>query len=151
MTPAQVNAKRKREGLPPLNFKLFKAVIEKLKSAPLAYSQGDVIEKDKEAPCGTAACIGGWAYLLGGKRVTKKVSNLDVLDKAAVMLGLNVEEDWETGDAFTVFDGDPSDAWPEPFASNWQAANGREEEAAVAVAYLKNILATGDVHAEGQA
>lgn len=149
MNARQVNAKRKREGLPPLNFKLFRAVIKKLEAAPMAYDQESVVEKDKEAPCGTAACIGGWAYLLSGKKVTKKVTMLNVLNEASELLGLNADAlDWEDGDACRVFAVDPDETWPEPFASDWQSAEGREEQAAVAVRYLRNILATGDVNAD---
>lgn len=146
MNARQVNAKRKNEGLPPLNFKLFRAVIKKLETAPLAYRQDDVIEKDELAPCGTAGCIGGWAYLLSGKRVTKITDRSKVLERAAVLLGLNQKDtNWEQGDAGYVFSGTPGYDWPEPFASDWRDADGREEEAQVAVRYLKHILATGDV------
>lgn len=150
MTAREINAKRKRDGLPPLNFKLFRAVIKKLETAPMAYSQEDIVEKDNKAPCGTAACIGGWAYLLAGRRVTSRTNNSTVLNRAALLLGLNNEEEWEGGDAERLFSGYPEDQWPEPFASDWQDAVDREEQARVAVAYLKNILATGDVHAKGQ-
>lgn len=35
--------------------------------------------------------------------------------------------------------------WPEPFASDWAEAVGAHERAAVAVAYLDHIIATGEV------
>lgn len=149
MTQREINERRKAEGLPPLNFKLFRAVIEKLETAPLAYEQANVIESDSKAPCGTAGCIGGWAYLLAGNVVN--VSKSTVLDRAAGLLGLNQDDDcWEDGDAVTVFSANPEHSWPEPFASQWRRAAGREQEAKVAVAYLRNILTTGDVDAEGQ-
>lgn len=149
LTPRQVNAKRKHEGLPPLNFKLFRAVIKKLETTPTAYEQGHVVEKDNEAPCGTAACIGGWAYLLAGKRVTQRTSRKKVLNEAAVLLGLNNIPDCEAGDADVVFAGEPNYSWPEPFASEWSVTDNRKEQATIAVAYLRHLLATGDVNDAG--
>lgn len=150
MTPRQVNAKRKREGLPPLNFRLFRAVIKKLETAPMAYEQDTVVSPDRDAPCGTAACIGGWAYLLEGQRATTTLADERVLNKAAFLLGLNEDDQsWSDGDAGSVFSSSPESRWPAPFGGDWMEADGREEEAKVAVRYLKNILATGDVGTEG--
>lgn len=144
-TSRQINAERKKAGLPPLNFPLFRKVIKKLETAPEAYRQTTTASRDNSAPCGTAACIGGWADILSGAGDLKKARVS--LNRAADRLGLNgmmwAEED-DTERAI-LFDGDPSDVWPQPFASQWSRAHTRERRARVAIRYLKRIITTGKV------
>lgn len=144
-TPRQINAERKKEGKPPLNFALFRKVIKKLEAAPMAYEQSDAIKNDGRAPCGTAACIGGWAYLLAGQS-PEGVSQSTVLDRAGRMLGLSGgDENWDDGDAQVVFTGDPDTCWPSPFDTQWERVTTRRGQAQVALRYLKHIITTGKV------
>jgi hypothetical protein len=144
MTPRQINAERIAGGLPPLNFKLFRKVIKKLETAPLAYSQKDVIKPSDTAPCGTAACIGGWAHLLDGHRNRRNKDR--VLTSAAAILGLNDKgSHWRDGQAETVFSGDPDYEWPQPYRNQWREAKTVRGQARVAIRYLKHIINTGRV------
>lgn len=148
LTPRQINAQRKRDGKPPLNFRLLRRIITKLESTPEAYNQGKWGERNSEAPCGTAACIAGWAAFLDGKLTHQQLRRnpKSAQRKGAKSLGLKISL-YQTDEVYTLFTGDPSDTWPEPFSTRWINASGnRKREAKVAVAYLKHILATGEIN-----
>jgi hypothetical protein len=144
-TSRQINSERKQAGLPPLNFALFRKVIRKLEAAPMAYDQGQEAIFDDNAPCGTAACIGGWADILSG-RGSLKWARVD-LDRAAESLGLTGENwvsEYRTERA-VLFDPSPEHAWPSPFNSQWEKAKTQRGQARVAIRYLTHILNTGKV------
>lgn len=148
LTPRQINAQRKAEGKPPLNFRLLRRIIVKLESNPEAYNQQTWGQSNRLAPCGTAACIAGWASLLDGKFTHQQLRRnpKSAKGKAAKSLGLNVDLGGYGDEVYTLFNGDPSGVWPQPFSTRWLNANGNpKREARVAVAYLKHIVATGEI------
>lgn len=144
-TSRQINVERKQEGLPPLNFSLFRKVIKKLETAPEAYRQAQTAIRDEDAPCGTAACIGGWADILSGDGDLKN-ARVD-LNRAADNLGLDGYSWFDESDSerAILFDGDPSLKWPEPYQTQWITAGTRRKRARVAIRYLTHIIKTGKV------
>lgn len=146
MTPRQINAQRKRDGKPPLNFALLRRIIKKIKTNPEAYDQHVWGRKDSEARCGTAACIAGWAANLDGKKTLEQLRrNPKSVQKIATKsLGLYVN-DYELDEVDALFDGTPKWSWPTPFGSAYERAISVEERANVAVQYLKRIISTGGV------
>lgn len=141
-TSRQINIERKKDGLPPLNFALFRKVIKKLEIAPEAYEQTTYGERDSDAPCGTAACIAGWATVLSGNAAHTNIRRLHrkAQDIATKELGINYEE------SRTLFGAEPYGIWPEPFDLRWARALTRKSQARVAISYLKRILKTGKVN-----
>lgn len=96
-----------------LNVELFKKIREKIATTPEAYDQGSYGRKEPNAPCGTAACIAGWASLLSGRVELAQVQSCNVFDKsmdlvhdsAVGALGLNDEE------SAILFTEDPGGHW----------------------------------------
>lgn len=140
-----------------LNIELLKAIREKIATTPEAYDQSVYARVESEAPCGTAACIAGWACVLSGEMTTDELKRRErstdmeefksIAQTASRVLGLDNLE------AETLFAEDPSgcrdfdederdDAWPEPFATKWEDGFAPET---VAVAYLDHIIETGKV------
>lgn len=147
MNTRQINVQRKAEGKPPLNFALFRKVIKKLETAPTAYDQTAIAEPDSESPCGTAACIGGWADILSapkglfrcGKLIPYRVN----LNRAADSLGLDCNDSGESN-LFTGDPGDNSDGWASrKHREAWRKAATRKGQARVAIRYLTHIFKTG--------
>jgi|SRR6185503_17664585 len=143
-----------------LNIELFKKIREKIAATPEAYDQETYGRREEEAPCGTAACIAGWACVLSDRvplltlQRQRYISNLDIPFLAAEALNLTVDEadilfsgnpDWDDGAETDVR------AWPEPYASDWSASKTLpeitqlKEQARIAVAYLDRIIETGKV------
>jgi hypothetical protein len=140
-----------------LNIELLKAVREKIATAPEAYDQGNEAYYDRRSPCGTVACIGGWADILSAKNDEdrqRRMRGMVNLDRAADELGLNGTDfyneysaDIQTERA-VLFTGDPDEHWPEPFRQQYWDAEGDSDPTAVArvaVAYLDHIISTGKV------
>lgn len=140
-TPRRINAERKRDGLPPLNFALFRKVIKKLETAPEAYDQSTYATKSDDAPCGTAACIAGWATVLDGRiphtRIRQLNRRADKYGQRA--LGLTNKE------SEVLFSGLPVCDWPRQFSSQWREVRSEGRQARVAIRYLKHIITTGKV------
>lgn len=143
-----------------LNIELFKKVREKIATTPEAYDQDIESCNDPRSPCGTVACIGGWADILSAPTETERrarMRGLVDLDRAADSLGLNGKSFWQeyASDAGTergvLFSGDPDKFWPEPFAAQLREAKTLEPHtqaaalAKIAVAYLDKIISTGKV------
>lgn len=80
------------------------------------------------APCGTAACIAGWAWTLEHphKRIPEKSTEI------AELLGIDPVERFRL---FSV------DQWPEPFQSQFKD-NGSAESAKVAAARIEHFIKT---------
>lgn len=145
---------------PRLNIELFKAIREKIATTPEAYDQAVYGRPESAAPCGTAACIAGWACVLSGQMDTQELLRRErsrgwefdsIAETAQRVLGLSEEE------ADTLFEGEPggqwddyddeggnvyTGGWPEPFAGDWRDAR-REDQ--IATAYLTHIIETGKV------
>jgi hypothetical protein len=150
-----------------LNIEVFKAVREKIATTPEAYDQEIWGRRDRDAPCGTACCIAGWACVLNGDVSIEDARALGrngeigpndnvrhVSDVASEALGLSADDadtlftslpegEWDDydDDGEDVFAG----GWPEPFATNWRLSSSDAERASVAVAYLDHIIETGKV------
>lgn len=146
-TSRQINAERKKEGKPPLNFALFRKVIKKLATTPEAYDQSLWGRKAKNAPCGTAACIAGWAAHLSGKVSLETLQkNKDSVQAiAAKQLGLDPKYNYYGLDEMDLFTGEPEENWPKPYRQRWDNATTTKQRARVAVAYLTHIIKTGKV------
>lgn len=50
-----------------MNVKLLRKVKKHILEEPKRLMMGDWVTETKKSPCGTAACIGGWAVILSGK------------------------------------------------------------------------------------
>lgn len=149
-----------------LNIELLKAIRDKIASTPEAYDQETWGRKDGQAPCGTAACIAGWACVLSEQVSIEEARKLGrdgeivrggdvvhVSDAARQALGLDDREadvlftalpegEWEDYDdaGGDVFSG----GWPEPFATQWRTCR-TDQQSAIAVSYLDHIIETGKV------
>jgi hypothetical protein len=142
-----------------LNIELFKKIRDRIAEIPEAYDQSVYCRRDDRAPCGTAACLAGEAIICSAPTVGEGVEHLRHYDRrdlipetAAILLGLP-RPMWgygqpprynETARLFACH-ADNVVFWPEPFASQFQAALNATERAAVAVAYLDHIIETGKV------
>ena len=148
-----------------LNIELFEKIREKIVTTPESYDQGTFGRRDRDAPCGTAACIAGWACVLSGAMDpetlyrTSARDPMEVQDKAAEVLGLSDE------DAAILFTGEPEGedfdpdeewdedyaigGWPAPFGGDWYEARRSDQldtrAPQVAIAYLTHIIETGKV------
>lgn len=152
LTPRQINAQRKKDGKPPLNFPLLRRLIKKLETNPESYNQGVWGIKNPTAPCGTAACIAGWTAFLDKKLTLKQLwRNPKRAGKvAARSLGLHVNT-WDYVDEKTIlFNGWPADIWPSPYGDQYAKARTEKQRARVAVRYLKHIIATGEIGRQSQ-
>lgn len=141
LTPRQINAARKRVGDPALNFRLFRKVITKLETTPEAYDQGSYGEPSELAPCGTAACIAGWAAHLSGEMTLLQLHEnwTEVQETAQRELGIDDHE------LSVLFAGTPARKWPRRFAGQWMRSNTSKQRARVAIRYLSHIINTGKV------
>jgi hypothetical protein len=137
-----------------LNIELFKKVRAKIARAPEAYDQSVEVYSTGNSPCGTAACIGGWADILSAPSASERdirIRGRVNLDRAANALGLGGSSFWgeylrdEATERMVLFTGDPADNWPEPFAKQWRRAKTSKAQAKIAVAYLDHIIETGKV------
>lgn len=146
MTPRQINAQRKRDGKPPLNFALLRRIIKKLETNPESYDQTYWGRYEHEATCGTAACIAGWAANLDGKKTLEQLRRnpSSVKKIGAKSLGL-WSHDYMQDEIDVLFDGTPRWSWPEPFASSFAKARTPQRQARVAIRYLNRIITTGKV------
>lgn len=137
-----------------LNIELLKQVRDKIAATPQAYDQTTWAAPSPLAPCGTAACIAGWACLLSGAMSAKELYRIGqdydpdgvIQATAANHLGINDRE------AEILFDGDPGESWPSFFRYEWREAEDENyelqtspEQANVAVRYLDHIIETGSV------
>lgn len=157
-----------------LNIELFKQIREKIANTPIAYDQTRWGRREIAAPCGTAACIAGWACVLsdsvslmtvqlaGPSAVvyTSGGGSVDIPAIAQQVLGLSEEEadmlftsgpegEWGSEDYDDESEDDETyylgGGWPEAFAAAWRGALGPEEQASVAIAYIDHIIETGEV------
>jgi hypothetical protein len=144
-----------------LNIELFKAIREKIATTPEAYDQSVFARPSQVAPCGTAACIAGWACVLSGAMDAKELKrrerahgqefeSIEVIAKGALRVDDDEAEilftespagnrqDWDEDDD------EREGGWPQPFCGQWEDAN-RADRPRIAVAYLDHIIETGKV------
>jgi hypothetical protein len=141
-----------------LNIELFKAIREKIATTPGAYDQSRYARETRRAPCGTAACIAGWACVLSGAMDAEELKRrersdadefalIDITAKGALRVDDDEAEilftenpagerrDWDEDDD------EHEGGWPQPFAGLWD----NDRDAATAVAYLDHIIETGSI------
>ena len=136
-----------------LNVRLVRKIIRHILAEPLRYCQewtintgtpGELIGGSgsdsggqRFAKCGTAACIGGWAYILSTTRPRLKWSStLLLLDKGGKALGLSAYHQ------NILFSGRPSYEWPQPYARQYEAATTSRARARVACRLLEKVIDT---------
>jgi hypothetical protein len=132
-----------------LNVRLIRRIIKHILAEPKRYCQEDTIANgepgelilgvnynQKFATCGTAACIGGWAYLLSEKHPTSHWDTCTILDKGGRALGLT---DYQQEVLFT---GLPGAEWPQPYAENYRKAKTPAGRTRTAVRLLEKVIET---------
>ena len=92
--------------LPKLNRALLAKVLHHIEEEPLRFDMGTWAEPSTQAPCGTQACLAGWAYILSRPRqktameIAKRLAdrrysdafNSLIFKKAQKALGLTTDE-----------------------------------------------------------
>lgn len=122
-----------------LNIDLLNKVRDKIAATPEAYDQRDWCLPSHAAPCGTVACIAGWAAILSGEMSIKEAhrnysDNGEHVNNVAMrVLGLTENE------ANTLFNGG-RDGWPLRYR-----ALGKLSDSQAAIRYLNRIINTGKV------
>lgn len=128
-----------------INKSLFRKVRNKILQTPESYDQTVFGRKSHKAPCGTAACIFGWAAILSDtfdqeyvNHYGKYADGAGIYGGARRALGLTPDE----GGIVANYRGAH---WPEPYGSNFRAAKTEAEKARAAADYLNYIIRTGKV------
>lgn len=128
-----------------INKTLFRKVRNKILKNPEAYDQSTFVRESDQAPCGTAACIFGWAVLLA-----EKIAIDDALEdeeenegdgifrEAISVLGLSRDEGLVVANYAGM-------GWPEPYGSSFRTAYKKDERARIAADYINYIIRTGKV------
>lgn len=125
------------------NKSLIKKIIAAVEKQPLRMQmQAFARLADDIAPCGTSACIAGFAVALSGKvkartwaQVIRKLyPNTDFHQEARKLLRLNPDQ------AYALF---YADNWPADLRVKWRIAEGREKESEVVVERLRHFLKFG--------
>lgn len=131
-----------------VNKTLFRAIRNHILEEPRRYNQGVAIEKvtKRTSPCGTQACLLGWAVILSGKK--PEVRPCACGNPACTF---NIETTYELGarvlrlterQALRVYsDGE----WPDKFQEPMNRAGNATERARAAADYINYIIRTGDV------
>lgn len=138
-----------------INTELLARVRDHILEEPRRYDQTTFGEASEDAPCGTAACIAGWAAHLSGRVSLKKLRApmnpvREIRQTAQRALGLTDEE------ARVLFTGDPTPCWcgdkdcalggwPPRFGKRYEKAKTARGRASAAAAYIDHIIATGKV------
>lgn len=84
-------------------------------------------------PCGTAACIAGWANILTGTTVSESASP----ERAARELGLETKNE----DYVYLFS---DKRWPQPFNEKYSKAKTPRQRAKIACARIDHLIKTGE-------
>lgn len=124
-----------------LNVELLKKVQQHITEEPKRYDQFAVVRESSLAPCGTVACIAGWANVLSGS--DPKSEEAQDLDKAAVRLG--VETCYELfpegfGCFHFLFD---LEGWPSQFVREHEQAKTFKARAKAACKRIDYLIKTG--------
>jgi len=143
-----------------LNIELFKKIRDKIATTPEAYNQSVFARASEVAPCGTVACIAGWACVLGDRMSITKLREGSSLRASTVPVLASEALNLTNEEADVLFTGNPAEedfeefhvrAWPEPYASEWLDSTFISddekipEQARIAVGYLDHIIASGKV------
>lgn len=127
-----------------INVALLAKVRDHILEEPRRYRQSTWGRRNALVPCGTAACIAGWAANLGGAFTLEELregpTETGIL--AQQLLGLT------TAEANILFESPHLSRWPEryrvPFNEAWYADDA-EAMARIAADYLNHIINTGKV------
>lgn len=138
--------KTQTENKPKLNVRLLRKIQKHILEEPrrLKMDNAVVLKKGSERSfmsdfrttqqlfpaCGTAACIAGWAVILSGRMTAEKVDCSDpysIRREADDVLGACLPiGDWMSNPLFF------SGSWPEPFSSDYRAADTPRKRAKIA-------------------
>jgi hypothetical protein len=127
-----------------LNVKLLKRIQKAIKEEPRRLNMNWwVTTDDEDAPCGTSACIAGYAVILSRipKQVTTKIwvsvakrcEHSDFRHDSQKLLGLNGNQ------ATRLFD---ETNWPEQFSDAYQKTSNRKKKAAIAIKRIDFFIKT---------
>lgn len=122
---------------PNLNVRLLRKIQKHILEEPKRFWMGwwkeDSIPGHKPAPCGTTACIAGWAVILSNEPEKAGAPSI----RARVLLGLDPDD-------MTLFF---SDAWPEPYRTLYERAVDKDDEKDMAKAgadRIEHLINTGE-------
>lgn len=123
-----------------INVELLEKVRDKILAEPESYNQNKFWHVSAAAPCGTTACIAGWAVALscGDLKALHSLTPVEVHAAARDLIGVT------DGEAFSLFGG-AGLSWPEPFCTLFDKAANAHARAEVAASYLNHIIKTGKV------
>lgn len=89
-------------------------------------------------PCGTAACIAGWAVVLTDGVPSKIREFMKMRERAAELLNVDAGYSWTSHPLFYA----PN--WPKPFASRYRNAEGPKKRAIIAAERIEHLIKTGE-------
>lgn len=87
-------------------------------------------------PCGTAACIAGWANILTG--VNPRSFKAGDPQRAAVQIGITPSPLWSKSNLFVI------ENWPEPFCSRYKKAKTSRVRVKIACKRIDHLIKTGE-------
>jgi hypothetical protein len=131
---------------PKVNRKLLRKIRDMIAKRPRQFLMDAFFDSicqtgEKASHCGTAACIAGWAIVLGRKAKDPAHAAQSVplrnkaFDVGAKLLGLS---QYQAGTLFSHYQ------WPEPFYARLNKATTPRAAANAAVARINHFLKTGE-------
>lgn len=114
-----------------MNTKLLRKIKKHILEEPKRLRMWGWVSKSRRSPCGTAACIGGWAVILSGK-YSQEMNSDDIRKKAQRLLGFRGMK------AARLFG---PDFWPDQFHAGI-SGNGKKRTAEVAAKRIEHFIKT---------
>lgn len=134
-----VNSTKTKPRNPKLNVRLLRRIQKHILAEPLRIDMGEFVktkyfDEVEQPPCGTTACIAGWALILSGAKPQSVYNMLpeNIARRAATLLGIkyvtpSTSADWwhsptwndSDSQAVKLFDGEQ---WPERFSNRLDLA-----------------------------
>jgi hypothetical protein len=129
-----------------MNVRLLRRVAKHILAEPRRYEQGVWCEATTSSPCGTTACIAGWAAILGEKLDLKTIDHDDLYyrasSKARKLLNINRDQAARLF-SYPATSIEPDElGWPKRFAKRFFAAKTKRGQAKVAVARIEHFIKT---------
>lgn len=129
-----------------LNIPLLRKIKKTILEVPQRYNQNEVVAlgepgevttwtKQAFPACGTIACIGGWAYILGHSSPKRQMNPYNLLEKARKLLGLDKNQ------SGVLFCGSGND-WPTKFKQRFEKVKTPTAKAKVAADFLDEVITT---------
>lgn len=132
---------------PKLNVKLLRRIQKHILEEPRRLDMGNWKRTNMDGlhapPCGTTACIAGWALTLSGKplpqfdNIARDAARLIGVHHTQIQYG-NCDEDCQAGRLFLRLE------WPEPFASDYGKTMNPGKRAKIAAARIEHLISTGE-------